>query len=229
MTGILLSHKFNAARARHRAPVAARSGVQLEPVVLPADAEARLDAEACKRIDIAYFSGDLFPDFSRQFYSATFKADRLKWLHVFNAGVDHPIFGQMLERGVRLTTSSGANAEPVGVSAAAGMLMLARGFPGWMQSQRRHAWEPMRAERVPDDLRGQTLLLLGVGEIGKVVARIAQALGMRVVGVRRSAQRADDPVDEMHSPAALDQLLPRARWLAITCPLTEQTRKLINA
>ena len=133
------------------------------------------------------------------------------------------------ERKVRVTMSSGANAGPVGVTAAAGLLMLARGFPGWMQAQHRHAWEPVRGERVPEDLGGQTLLLLGVGEIGKTLARIAQALGMRVIGVRRSSREPDDPVDEMHPPAALDQLLPRAQWLALTCPLTDETRRMIGA
>jgi len=85
------------------------------------------------------------------------------------------------------------------------------------------------AERAPDDLRGQTLLLLGVGEIGKTLARIAQALGMRVIGVRRGSRRPTDPVDELHPPEALDRLLPRAQWLALACPLTEETRGMIDA
>lgn len=229
MTAILLSHRFHQASGTALVARAAELGVALEPIVLPADRDARLEADACKRIEIAYFSQDLMPDFSRQFFSACYKAEQLRWLHAFNAGTDNPVFGQMLERGVRVTTSSGANAEPVGVSAAAGMLMLARGFPAWMAAQRRHAWEPVRGERAPEDLRGQTLLLLGVGEIGKILARIAQALGMRVIGVRRSPRQPDDPVDEMHPPAALDRLLPRAQWLALTCPLTDETRGMINA
>jgi len=229
MTAILLSHRFHQTSGAALLARAAELGVVLEPVVLPADREARLDPDACKRIEIAYFSQDLFPDFSRQFFSACYKADRLRWLHVYHAGTDHPVFGQMFERGVRVTTSTGANAEPVGVSAAAGMLMLSRGFPGWMAAQRRHAWEPVRGDSAPGDLRGQTLLLVGVGEIGKTMARIAQALGMRVIGVRRSSRQPEDPVDEMHPPAALDQLLPRAQWLALTCPLTGETRGMIDA
>lgn len=229
MSTILLSHGFHRSSGATLLARSAALGVKLEPVVLPVDSEARLDPDACKRIDIAYFTEDMVPKFSRQFFSACHKAERLRWLHVFNAGTDNPVFGQMLARGVCLTTSSGANAEPVGVSAAAGLLMLARGFPGWMAAQRRHAWEPVRGAAAPDDLRGQTLLLLGVGEIGKTLARIAQTLGMRVIGVRRSGLRPDDPVDEMHTPAALDRLLPRAQWLALTCPLTDETRRMISA
>ena len=229
MTAILLSDRFHQTSGAALLARAAELGIGLEPIVLPADREARLSADACKRIAIAYYSEDLFPDFSRQFFSACYKAEQLRWLHVFNAGTDHPVFGQMLERGVRLTTSSGANAEPVGVSAAAGMLMLARGFPAWMAAQRRHAWAPVERERAPDDLRGQTLLLVGVGEIGKTLGRIAQALSMRVIGVRRSSRQPDDPVDEMHPPAALDRLLPQAQWLALACPLTDETRRMIEA
>jgi D-2-hydroxyacid dehydrogenase (NADP+) len=61
------------------------------------------------------------------------------------------------------------------------------------------------------------------------MARIAQALGMHVIGVRHSSRQPEDPVDEMHPPAALDQLLPRAQWLALTCPLTDETRGMIDA
>ena len=229
MTAILISHHFHQTSGAALLARAAESGVALEPIVLPEDQDARLAADACKRIEIAYFSQDLVPDFSRQFFSACYKAEQMRWLHVFNAGTDHPVFGQMLERGVRLTTSSGANAEPVGVSAAAGMLMLARGFPAWMDAQRRHAWEPVRGDGAPGDLRGQTLLLVGVGEIGKILARIAQALGMHVIGVRRSPRQPEDPVHELHTPEALDQLLPRAQWLVLACPLTDATRRMIDA
>src|ERR1035441_2230989 len=129
MTAILLSHRFHQAPGVTLLARAAELGIKLEPIVLPAEQEARLDADACKRIEIAYFSQDLVPDFARQFFSACYKAEQLCWLHVFNAGSDHPVFGQMLERGVRVTTSSGANAAPGGVCAAAGMLMLAGGAP----------------------------------------------------------------------------------------------------
>jgi D-2-hydroxyacid dehydrogenase (NADP+) len=101
----------------------------LEIVALPAASEVRLADEACARIDAAFFSADVFPHFSRQFFSAVRKAPKLQWLHVFNAGVDHPIYTEMLERGVRVTTSSGTAAEPIAQTAIAGLLMLARNFP----------------------------------------------------------------------------------------------------
>jgi len=56
-----------------------------------------------------------------------------------------------------------------------------------------------------------------------------RAFGLKVIGVRRSAQQAGDPVDEMHPPTKLGQLLPRADWIVVSCPLTKETRNLLDA
>src|SRR5450756_1343997 len=98
----------------------------------PSDPESRIDDAIAARAEAAYFSDDVFPEFSKQFFSATRKASGLKWLQVFNAGVDHPVFATILERGVRLTTSSGSSAEPIAQTAIAAMLYLARNFPRWI-------------------------------------------------------------------------------------------------
>lgn len=229
MTTLLVSHQFNAGYGRDLASFTARESIPLELLVLPADRETRLAEADCARVHNAFFSGDVFPDFSRQFFSAVRKAPNLEWLHVFNAGVDHPIYAEMLSRGVRLTTSSGSTAEPIAHTAIAGLLMLARNFPRWLAAQRKHAWEPMRAPDFPRDLKGQTVLILGLGQIGAEVARLARALGLHVIGIRRRPRQAEDPVDELHPPARLPELLPRSDWLVIACPLTAETRRLVNA
>lgn len=229
MTTLLLSHRCKSAHEAELIAVAADSMLSFDIVPLPADREARLPDADCRRLDIAYFSEDVFPDFSRQFFSAVRKAPNLKWLHVFNAGVDHPIYTEMLERGIRLTTSSGSTAEPIAQTAITGLLMLARNFPHWLAAQRRHQWNPMRAPDVPRDLKGQTALILGLGSIGNEIARLARTLGLRVIGVRRSGGKPGDQVDELHPVTALDELLPRAEWLIVSCPLTLETRGMIAA
>ncbi len=229
MTALLVSHQFNAAYGKDLAAAATREGIPLELLVLPSDREARLADADCARAEIAFFSGDVFPDFSRQFFSAARKAAGLKWLHVFNAGVDHPIYAEMLSRGVRLTTSSGSTAEPVAQTAIAGLLLLARNFPRWLAGQRRHVWDPMRVADLPRDLKGQAVLILGLGKIGKEIARLARVLGLYVIGVKRSGRQPDDDVDELHPPERLSKLLPKSDWLVITCPLTPETRGLVNA
>lgn len=229
MTALLVSHHFNVHYGTRVAASVAREKVTVEFLALPADPAARLPDPECARAEIAFFSSDVFPDYSRQFFSAVRKAPGLKWLHVFNAGVDHPIYAEMLGRGVRLTTSSGAMAEPIAHTAVAALLMLARGFPRWIDAQRRHVWDPPRTGELPRDLGGQTALILGLGRIGAEIARLARVLELKVIGVRRSPRTADDLVDELHPPQALAELLPRCDWLIIACPLTPETRGLVDA
>jgi phosphoglycerate dehydrogenase-like enzyme len=226
--GLLVSHQFNAKHGADFAAAAKRNGVDLELLVLPPDPEARIaDADAA-RADIAYFSSDIVPTFAKQFFSATRKAPALKWMQVFNAGVDHPVFASVLARGVRLTTSSGTAAEPIAQTAIAGMLMLARNFPRWLAGQRERKWDPMPPADFPRDLRGQTMLIYGLGAIGVEIARLASLLGLKIIGVRRSSARVEH-VDEMYMPDKLAELLPRCDWLTIACPLTHETRGMVDA
>ena len=232
MPALLISHGCQTLFGAELAAVVARLQLPLDILVLPADKEARLAEADIACVEVAFFSQDMFPDYSRQFFSSVRKAPNLKWLHVFNVGVDHPIYTEMLERGVRLTTAAGTTAEPIAQTALTGMLMLSRGFPHWLKAQTERRWDPVRLQHSPRDLPGQTVLVYGMGQIGTEFARLARALGLRVIGVRRTprkARRADDPVDEMHTPDQLDALLPRADWLMLACPLTAETRKLITA
>lgn len=228
VTGLLVSHCFNATFGKELVACAAAHGSDLELIMLPADPDARIADSAAARAEIALFSQDIFPDFSRQFFSATRKALRLRWLHVFNAGIDHPIYTSILERGVRLTTSSGATAEPIAQTAITGMLMLARCFPRWLAAQQQHQWSRMTPGEYPSDLRDQAMLIYGVGKIGREIARLARQFGLRVVGVRRSGAPSD-AVDEQHTPEQLAALLPKCDWLVLACPLTEETRGVIDA
>lgn len=229
MTTLLVSSRLHAERGADIAAHAQRLGMALELVVLPADAEGRLSDADCTRLDLAFFSNDIFPTHSRQFFSTLRKAPALQWLHVFNAGVDHPIYTEMLQRGVRLTTSAGSTAVPIAQTAIAGLLMLARNFPRWLTAQRERRWDPMRPADFPRDLVGQTAVVLGLGSIGSEIARLAQALGLKVIGIRRSPKKPGDPVDELHTVDKLPQLLPHCDWLIIACPLTSETRGLIDA
>ena len=126
-----------------------------------------------------------------------------------------------LERGIRVTTSAGANAEPVGLTAVTGLMMLARGFPHWMRAQQKREWSPQLGADSPPDLPGQTVLIVGMGHIGKVIARVLHAVGMRVIGVRRNVAPAEN-FNEVLPLSALDAVLPKCDWLVLACPLTRK-------
>lgn len=230
MTGLLISRPAWERLGPGITETVAGAGGHVEPVLLPLDAGDRLGAEERDRAEIAFFSGDLVPDGSRGFFAAAQGSAHLRWMHVFHAGVDNAVFQRLLEKGVRLSTSSGSTAQPIAQTAITGMLMLARGFPHWLEAQRRRSWEPVNAPAaLPEDLDRQTIVVVGLGAIGSEIARLAQALGMHVVGVRRSPRKAGDPVDELVPPGDLASVLPRADWLALATPLTAETRRIIDA
>ena len=226
MTVLLIDRAMYEACLDEIVRIEAATGGSIEPVFIPPPDE-QLTLEDLERIEIGTPpNGDYEPEGARRFYGGALHAPNIRWVHLPLAGIDDPVFGELLNAGVRLTNASGAMAEPIAWSAIAGLLQLARGFPRWAASQRRHEWETHPRAEFPRDLREQTIVVFGLGAIGMEIARLAQALHLHVIGVRRSPARDGDPVDELVTPAQLAEVLPRADWLAIASPLTDETSGL---
>lgn len=230
MATLFTSAGFFERAAEELARIERDTGRSIERIPVPAEP---LDEAALARLEIAFFAADVIggPDgMARRFFGSVRRAPDLRWLHVAHAGVDAPVYAELVGRaGLRVTTSSGDAAQSIAQTAIAGLLMLARGFPRWLDAQHRHAWERHDPTALPRDLAGQTLVVVGVGAIGNELARLGRALGLHVIGVRRSPLRDGDHVDAMEPPSALPALYPRADWLALACPLTDDTRGLIDA
>lgn len=96
----------------------------ISPIIYEGDEV--LPDEVISSIDTVFFSSDLWPERSRGFVLSILKATNLKWMHTFSAGVDSPFFVQLLERGVRLSNSSGATASPIAQTTVLYMLALSR-------------------------------------------------------------------------------------------------------
>ena len=232
MTIALVSKPFIAAYGDELSAVAARAGGAVEFMTLPEEQGARLPQAACDRIDCTFIDRDIrFNDQLYAAYGAAVTASTsLQWIHLVSSGVgQQPFIPTLAAKGTTITSSTGSNAEPVAQTGFTGLLMLARGFPTYIQGQHKHEWRPLRGAALPDDLRGQTMVLIGVGAIGRIFAGYARAFGLKVIGVRRSPRQADDPVDELHPPSRLAELLPRADWVVVACPLTRETKHLLNA
>lgn len=169
---------------------------------------------------------DILPQ-TQRFYDALLRSEDLKWLHVHSAGADRSVYMELMNRGVVLTTSSGANARAVAHSALAGILSLSRAFPALMRQQQRHQWRALVNENGLADLNGQTAVIVGWGPIGQVIGKVLHALELEVVVVRRN----QTPLSEGYPVvpvAQLETVLPDADWLILACPLTPQTHNLIN-
>lgn len=163
-----------------------------------------------------------------RFYEIMRASKDLEWVHIHSAGADRPIYPELRGRGIMVTTSSGANAVPVAQMALTGLLALARRLPELVDAQRRRAWEPLLGVRTPEDLYRQTAVVVGLGPIGREIARLLKALQMRVVGVRRDAAPCP-PCDRTVPFEDMEQVLPQADWLILACPLTDLTRGAVNA
>lgn len=193
------------------------------------------DMDGTWAADIALLSRDVTADSGKtvlapsleRFYDMLRRSPNLRWLQLHQAGADRPICAEMRARGVAVTTASGANAVPVAQMAIAGMLALTRRIPELLDAQRRRAWEPLLGARAPRDLQGQTAVVVGLGPIGLEIARLLKALRVKVIGVRRSATPSPD-VDQAVPLGDLHSVLPKADFLFLACPLTDETRGLLR-
>lgn len=186
-------------------------------------------------VDLAFISRDVTglstkqvrTESSEAFYDVLRASAELRWVHIHSAGADRPVYSELRARGVQVSTSSGANAEVVAQTALAGLLALARRFPQLMAAQQARRWAPL-VSQPPRDLAGQTAVVVGWGPIGQRIGAFLRMLGLRLVVVRHGASHALEEGIEMVNFATLALALPRADWLLLACPLTGQTRGLVN-
>lgn len=164
----------------------------------------------------------------RNFARVLRKSPALRWLQIHPAGAELPIYRELRERGVKVTTASGATAVTVSHTALGALIAINRRFPLLADAQRRHAWEPRLGERSPRDLGGQTAVIVGLGPIGRSLAGLLKLLGMRVIGVRREPA-AVALCDRTITYGELRAALPEADVLILCCPASPLTRGLANA
>lgn len=151
------------------------------------------------------------------------RAPCLKWIHTKGAGIDHLLPLDWLPAGVVLTNSRGVHVEKAAEFGWMAILLLNNRVPLHVTNQRRSRWQQVFSTPV----REKTLVIIGVGNIGLAVARVAKQFKMRVLGIRRT-RRPHQYVDEMFGPGEFDQVLPRADFVLVAVPLTSQTRGLIG-
>ncbi|MCU1359375.1 MAG: hypothetical protein JWN99_664 [Ilumatobacteraceae bacterium] len=158
-------------------------------------------------------------------------APHLRWVHHTHAGVSNFHASDVWPSSIRLTSSRGYVA-PTAIAeyALAGAFHFARGMHDAMRQKQ--AGEFARAGYHMRSLKGSTMGVLGLGGIGKEVARLAKAVGMRVVATRRSVTEVQHDVDnaDVLLPAdAIIEVAAQSDFLAICAPLTHETDKMIDA
>ena len=158
-------------------------------------------------------------------------AGRLRFIQSIGAGTDQFDREKLRARGVRLASARGVNARAVSEHAMALILALVRKLPEARDNQAKQAWRGMISEiaRREDELGGKTVLIIGLGAIGSRLARLAKAFDLRVIGVKRDPSTGGEAADAVHAFTQMKSLLPQADFVVLTCPLTKETEKLIDA
>lgn len=176
-------------------------------------------------VDVAWGSGDIFrsPATSRHFFGAARSSPTLRWLHTSAAGVDAPVFAELSDRGVTLTTSH-VTGPPIAEYVLRAVLDWFQRAEEWREAAREHAWR----EHEFREVLGTTWLIVGLGSIGREVAIRARAFGAQVIGTRR-APRGDEPVDELVAPDRLLDAVPRADVVVLAAPATPETIGIVDA
>ncbi len=163
-----------------------------------------------------------------------FKSARnLRWIHTPTAAVHQLLFPESVGSDVVLSNAREVHGPVVAEHVIALMFALAKKLPQAARLQQKHVWGKSAiwndAPR-PREVAGATLGLIGLGGIGRAVARMASTLGMRVIAVREHPER-DRPqgVDAVYAPVQINDVLSQSDFVVVATPLTEATRGLINA
>jgi phosphoglycerate dehydrogenase-like enzyme len=191
-----------------------RIAVGLEPAAF-----ANLAAEA----NIMVINTD-----DRELISSTFtSAPKLQWVHSLMAGLEKKLVPEIRMSAVPMTNARGVYRESLGEFVITCCLYFAKDIRRMVEQQLAGKWQPFTVEEVA----GKTMSVIGYGEIGRASARRAQALGMRVIGVRRHPERSEgDPyVERTVAFADRKTVIAESDYVVIAAPNTPETRHLVGA
>ena len=150
-------------------------------------------------------------------------AKSLRVISKHGSGIDTIDVAAAKERNIAVCAAAGANAAAVAEHAIALLLACAKSIVP--MDQRTHAGHWDKSTHKSLELEGRTLGLIGLGAIGRRVAAIAHAMGMRIVGFDPYASQLPDYIESV----ALAEMWPSADAISLHCPLTDENRFLINA
>lgn len=193
------------------------------PEIVILDAEGGFDGDPVGS-EVIYFSLSVtkYPA-AMAALMGLFDEPALRWLQGPGAGIDHPIWQSLIDRGVRLTNASGIHSEPIAQYIFTYVLHWERNVERHRIQQANQDWEVIRS----GDLAEKTIGIVGYGGIGQATARVAKAFGMRVLGSRRT--HADDPALDCFVPLdALHELFAESHYVVLCMPFNDETRGMIG-
>src|SRR5260370_12176537 len=150
----------------------------------------------------------------------------VRWVHSRSAGLERTRFPELIASDVIMTNGSGVFSPSLGDFALGDILYFAKGFRRMIRNQMAGVWEPF--DVLP--IAGQTVGIVGYGDIGRAVAVRVRAMGMNVLAVKRhvSAQNNSDPLaNQIYGPDHLIEMLSRCDYIVVAAPLNAETHALL--
>lgn len=159
-----------------------------------------------------------------EFHTAWQSADQLKWIFWAGAGVDSLLFPELVESDVVLTNSRGVFDRSMAEYVLGLIIAFGKDFPETGRLQTRRVWK----HRFTEQLLGKEALIVGVGSIGREIARLLKAFGLKVSGVGRR-HREDPDFGVIYAGGDLDSRLAAADFVVVICPSTPESRGMFGS
>ncbi|MFN7938283.1 MAG: D-2-hydroxyacid dehydrogenase [Bryobacteraceae bacterium] len=153
-------------------------------------------------------------------------AKKLKWVHIYSAGVERNRFPEFINSNVTLTNGKIIQGPEIADHALALLLSLTRGINRAAVERTKEEWQKGAWKAV--ELRGKTAVVIGVGGIGSQIATRAHAFGMTVIGVDPKDISFHPAISRVVPPDRLDTVLPLADVVFISAPHTPQSEKMVG-
>jgi phosphoglycerate dehydrogenase-like enzyme len=159
-------------------------------------------------------------------------AKKLRWIHSPAAAVHQLIFPELVNSDIILTNAREVHGPVVAEHVIALIFALAKKIPGSVLLQEKHVWgQQILWDERPRvrEVAGATVGLVGLGSIGRAVAKTAKALGMRVIAVREHPEKGSEGADAVFAPPQIDEVFRQADYLVLAAPVTVSTKAIANA
>ena len=170
------------------------------------------------------FNWSLIGDLQREVFRM---CPKVEWVHARSAGLDGLLFPELVESPALLTNGRGVYSDSLGEFVVGAILYFAKDLRRMIRNQAAGVWEPFDIV----DVRGQTVGIVGYGDIGRAVAARVRALGMRVLAVKRHrppAHQADPLAERIYGPEERIEMISRSDYVVAAAPLTPETLGLIG-
>ena len=147
------------------------------------------------------------------------------WVHSRSAGLDSTLFPELVASKVPLTNGSGVFSLSLGEFSLAAILYFAKDFRRMIRNQVAGVWEQFDVE----EIAGQTVGIVGYGDIGRAVAARVHPMGMNVLAIKRHPPQSADPlIKQFYPPDALLEMLALCDYVVVSLPLTAETHHMIS-